>query len=162
MNEVNAINPDVAIVENVAEMESVNVMASADAATSGQPLIEVIDEGQVVLSSGFPSTWLHLVSSCSIVPCPFSDHEAVLLRFSIPESFPRGPGRWKLNVSILRNPVFFQTVSDFWPRLRSRAPSFSSLQHWWDRGKEHLKSLAVVLIMNILCRALSFLPLLVI
>ena len=79
---------------------------------------------------GFPSTWLHHVSSCSIVPCPFSDHEAVLLRFSIPESFPRGPGRWKLNVSILRNPVFFQTVSDFWPRFRSRAPSFLSLQHW--------------------------------
>ena len=92
---------------------------------------------------GFPSTWLHLVSSCSIVPCPFSDHDAVFLGFSIPESFPRCPGRWKLNVSHLRDPVFFQTVSDFWPRWRSRKPSFSSLRHWWDRGKEHLKSLAV-------------------
>ena len=51
MNEVNAINPNVAIVENVAEMESVDVMAGADAATSGRPLIEVIDEGQVDLSS---------------------------------------------------------------------------------------------------------------
>ena len=50
---------------------------------------------------------------------------------------------WKPNVSILRDPAFFQTVSDFWPRWRSRKPSFSSLQHWWDRGKEHLKSLAV-------------------
>ena len=33
------------------EMESVDVMAGADAATSGRPLIEVIDEGQVDLSS---------------------------------------------------------------------------------------------------------------
>ena len=48
-----------------------------------------------------------------------------------------------MNVSILRDSVFFQTVSDFWPRWRSRKPSFSSLWHWWDRGKEHLKSLAV-------------------
>lgn len=32
---------------------------------------------------GFPSTWLHLVSSCSIVPCPFSDHDTVFLGFSI-------------------------------------------------------------------------------
>ena len=54
--------------------------------------------------------------SCSIVPYPFSDHDAVFLGFSIPDFFPRGPGRWKLNVSILRNPVFFQTVCDFWPR----------------------------------------------
>ena len=77
---------------------------------------------------GFPSTWLHLMSSCSIVPWPFSDHDAVFLGFSIPESFPRGPGRWKLNVFFLRDPVFFQTVSDFWPRWKSRKPSFSSLQ----------------------------------
>ena len=79
---------------------------------------------------GFPSTWLHLVSSCSIVPRPFSDHDAVYLGFPIPESFPLGPGRWKVNVSILRDPVFFQTVSDFWPRWRSRKPSFSFLQDW--------------------------------
>ena len=56
---------------------------------------------------GFLSICLHLVSSYSIVPCPFSDHDAVFLGFSIPEFFPRGPGRWKLNVSILRDPVFF-------------------------------------------------------
>ena len=41
------------------------------------------------------------------------------------------------------DPVFLQTVSDFWPRQRSRKPSFSSLQDWWDRGKEHIKGLAV-------------------
>ena len=92
---------------------------------------------------GFPSTWLHHVSSCSIVPCPVSDHDAAFLGSSIPESFPRSPGKWNLNVFILKNPVFFQTVSDFWPRRRSRKPSFSSLQDWWDRDKEHLKSLAV-------------------
>ena len=52
---------------------------------------------------GFPSTWLHLVSSCSIVSCPFSDHDAAFLGYSIPESFPRGPGRWKLNGSCFSN-----------------------------------------------------------
>ena len=78
---------------------------------------------------GFSFTCLHLVCSCSIVSCPFYDHDAVFPGFSIPEFFPRGPGRWKLNVSILRDPVFFQTFSDFWPRWRSCKPSFSSVQH---------------------------------
>jgi len=64
---------------------------------------------------GFPSMWLHLVSSCSIVPCPFSDNDAFLLGFSIPEPIPHGPGRWKLNVSILKDPAFIKAVSDFWP-----------------------------------------------
>ena len=73
----------------------------------------------------------------------FEAHGAVKsVGFTIAESFPRAPGRWKLNVSILRNPVFFQTVSDFWSRWKSRKPSFSSLRHW-DQGKEHLKSLVV-------------------
>ena len=43
---------------------------------------------------GFSSTCLHLVSSCSIVSCPFSHHDAVFPGFSIPELFPRGLGRW--------------------------------------------------------------------
>ena len=41
------------------------------------------------------------------------------------------------------DPVFLETVSYFWRRWSSRKPSFSSLQDWWDRGKEHLESLAV-------------------
>ena len=37
-------------------MEYVDVMASADAATNGRPLIEVIDEGQVdLISDGIES-----------------------------------------------------------------------------------------------------------
>ena len=51
LNEVNAINPNIVVVENVAEMQYVDVMAGADTATSGRALIEVIDEGQVDLSS---------------------------------------------------------------------------------------------------------------
>ena len=43
---------------------------------------------------GFPFTWLHLVSSCSIVPCPFSDHDAVFPGFSIPDIFSSWP--WQM------------------------------------------------------------------
>ena len=51
LNEVNAINPNIVVVENVAEMQYVDVMAGADTVTSGRALIEVIDEGQIDLSS---------------------------------------------------------------------------------------------------------------
>ena len=72
MNEVNAINLNVAVVENVAEMESVDVMAGAGAATSGRPLIEIIDEGQVDLSSDGIESFEDSSSSSSLTPI-FSD-----------------------------------------------------------------------------------------
>ena len=54
------------------EMESVDVMAGADAATSGRPLIEVIDEGQVDLSSDGIESFEDSSSSSSLTPI-FSD-----------------------------------------------------------------------------------------
>ena len=72
MNEVNAITANIAVVENVAEMDSVDVMAGADAATSGRPLIEVIDEGQVDLSSDEIESFEDSSSSLTLTPI-FSD-----------------------------------------------------------------------------------------
>ena len=63
---------------------------------------------------GYPLTWLHSVRSCDLLPCPFSDHSAVLLKCPIPEPLPRGPGRWKFNISILSDDTFVSTVRDFW------------------------------------------------
>ena len=60
------------IVENVAEMESVDVMAGAVAATIGRPLIEVIDEGQADLSSDEIESLEDSSSSLSL-PLIFSD-----------------------------------------------------------------------------------------
>ena len=54
------------------EMESVDAMAGADAATSGRPLIEVIDEGQVDLSSDGIESFEDSSSSSSVTPI-FSD-----------------------------------------------------------------------------------------
>ena len=40
---------------------------------------------------GCPSARLHLVNSCDILPCPFSDHAAVSLNCALPEPIPRSP-----------------------------------------------------------------------
>ena len=70
-NEVNDITvneSNVAIVENVAEMESVDVMAGAVSATSGRPLIEDIDEGQADVSSDEIESFEDSSSSSSLPP----------------------------------------------------------------------------------------------
>ena len=70
-NEVNDITvneSNVALVENVAGMGSVDVVADAVAATSGRPLIEVIDEGQADLSSDDIESFEDSSSSSSLFP----------------------------------------------------------------------------------------------
>lgn len=92
---------------------------------------------------GCPFSWLHCVSSCEILPCLYSDHSAVSFGCSIPLPLPRGPGRWKLKFSILKDGDFISSIDDFWKSWKLRKSSFPSLQAWWDRDKEHIKGLAV-------------------
>lgn len=92
---------------------------------------------------GCPTSWLHLVASCEILPCPFSDHSAVSLQCEIPVPFPRGPGRWILNTAILSDADFVSSVRDFWQVWKLKKSAFSSLSKWWDRGKERIKGIAV-------------------
>lgn len=92
---------------------------------------------------GCPYSWLHSVTSVDILPCPFSDHSAVSMDVSIPEPFPKGPGRWTLNKSVLKSDDFLAVVSSFWADWRGRKTAFRSLQQWWDVGKSRIKGLAV-------------------
>ena len=75
------------------------------------------------------------MSSCDIVSFPFSDHCAVLLSVSVPDVIPPGPGMWKFNVSVLEDPDYVQSVTDFWNSWRRRQNSFESLSKWWEVGK---------------------------
>ena len=91
---------------------------------------------------GCPLPWLHHVKACDIIPCPYSDHAAVLFVCPIPVPLPRGPGRWKFNVSLLKDTAFVREVETFWAFWTRRKPS-SSLQSWWDKGKKRLKGIAI-------------------
>ena len=92
---------------------------------------------------GCPSSWSHRVESCDIISVPYSDHSAVVLDCGVPDPLPRGPGRWKLNVSILAHPDLVASIKAFWQHWRTCNNSFASLQMWWDRGKEKLKGLCI-------------------
>ena len=89
---------------------------------------------------GSPLSWAHGVHTGDFVPCSYSDHAAVVLRVSPPVQLFRGPGRWKLNSSIFRDPDFSSIIESFWASWRRRKKDFRSIQLWWDRGKEGISS----------------------
>lgn len=87
--------------------------------------------------------WVSSVSSCDIVPCPFSDHCAVILCVSVPDVVPPGPGLWKLNISVLEEEEYVNLISNFWTSWRGQRHLFPSPDKWWEAGKSRVKGLCI-------------------
>ena len=87
--------------------------------------------------------WVPSVSSCDIVACPFSDHCAVVMSVRVREVPSRGPGVWKLNLSVLNDPEYISVISNFWSDWRAAQPRFPTLAKWWDKGKSNIKGLTI-------------------
>ena len=83
------------------------------------------------------------VESCGILPCPFSDHCAVLSFILVPDVVPPGPGFRKLNTSILQNDEYVKLISDAWLNWRTSIHRFHSLAKWWEEGKGLIKGLTI-------------------
>ena len=92
---------------------------------------------------GCPYVWVPSVLSCDIVPYPYSDHCAVLLRVTVPDVVPPGPGLWKLNISILEDEEYVHQVGEFWSNWCGRKSQFPSLGKWWEEGKSRIKGLSI-------------------
>ena len=52
---------------------------------------------------------LNFVSNCDIVSAPFSDHKAVVVKLKDRTKI-RGPGYWKLNVSVLKEDLYCEQI----------------------------------------------------
>ena len=92
---------------------------------------------------GRPYVWVASVSSCDILPCPFSDHCALALSIDPPNATPPGPGLWKINSALLQDSDYVSTITDFWLDWRTRKGDFPSLAKWWDVGKSKIKGLTI-------------------
>lgn len=90
-----------------------------------------------------PLRLLPLSKASDIIPCPHSDHAAVIVSFDFPDQQPRGSSSWKLNKSCLTDDVYINQIRTFWTYWRPLKPRFHSLLSWWDIGKRHIKSLTI-------------------
>ena len=90
---------------------------------------------------GCPYIWVASMSSCDLVPCPFSDHCALLVSVGVPGVVPPGPGLWKLNASVLDDDAYVQLITSFWSGWRPKMSSFPSLAKWWEVGKRKIRQL---------------------
>ena len=79
----------------------------------------------------------------NILPCAFSDHCAVSLSVDVPHTVHLGPGRWKLNISLLEDEEYVSLISSLlvdWHRCQNH---FSSPVKWWEECKARIKGLSI-------------------
>ncbi|PIK58067.1 hypothetical protein BSL78_05046 [Apostichopus japonicus] len=75
-------------------------------------------------STGFMAPRKFPRSRCSIIPCPLSDHDAVVLRLQLPESFHVEKGLWRLNTEIVKEQNFKEQIVEKYRGWQSLKPAF--------------------------------------
>lgn len=84
------------------------------------------------------------VKTCKINPVSLSDHDSVTVILQmISEENPRGPGIWKLNISILKHKKFQGIFKTFWTFWQKKKKEYKNHNDWWDTGKLYFKTIAI-------------------
>jgi exonuclease III len=76
-----------------------------------------------------------LISDTGIYPVPFSDHCLVSTVLDNAEWVTRGPGFWKLNISLLNDFEYHRCIESFWRFKLRNISEFESLIFWWEDVK---------------------------
>ena len=92
---------------------------------------------------GCPYPSIASTQVCDILPCPFSVYCAVLFCVNVPLAVPRGPGRWKLNVSLLDDVDYVSLISNFLVNWRRYQNLYCSLAKRWEACKDRIKGLSI-------------------
>ena len=119
-------------------------------------LMEYTHKGSVNLEGLFPlarldrfyisSALLSCVKSVDIKPCVLSYHDYVMLTTKTQSKVNatlRGPGYWKLNVSILDNVDIVEVMEDLWHKELDILPNLDGA--WWEYCKTRFKNALIFL-----------------
>lgn len=88
---------------------------------------------------------IDFTDKCDISPCCMSDHYFVNLCLNFKDLFPRGPGVWKFNNSLLNDDSFCEYISGRISDLALCKTSFYSVKSWWDFFKISLRAILFLL-----------------
>ena len=91
------------------------------------------------------SALLSCVKSVDIKPCVISDHDYVILTIKMQSKVAtlRGPGYWKLNVSILENVDVVEVMETLWQQELDINPDLDTA--WWEYCKTRFKNTLIFL-----------------
>ena len=82
------------------------------------------------------------VNAVNYKTCVFSDHNLVELELRTSD-LKRGPGIWKMNVSVIKSKLFQDAFHDWWELWKKKKVDYNDISVWWDLGKRKIKNLCI-------------------
>ena len=82
------------------------------------------------------------INDSAVVNFPFSDHDAIILRFDLDTSL-KGPGIWKMNANTIQSDIFRESLEKLWPEWVNRINDYENILTWWEMIKILLKHLTI-------------------
>ena len=91
-----------------------------------------------------PITGFSFIKNITHMQTPefISDHKAISLCLHDPEQ-EIGPGYWKLNCSLLKDPSYIDIINEAIDRLILEKSRFDNLNNWWDNLKLTIKKISI-------------------
>ena len=80
-----------------------------------------------------------MVKGIDIVPSIKTDHSAISLHFKDLENVSRGPGFWKMNLSLLKDNAFVETMQEKLVTWKEEGNEFSDKRVAWDWVKYNVR-----------------------
>ena len=85
-----------------------------------------------------------LVKECKIIPNIYSDHSAVVLSMSFNEcEFPRGPGFWKFNNSLLSDTNYVELLTFKIPMFAKKHKQVNDKGLYWEMIKMEIRAFTI-------------------
>ena len=91
-----------------------------------------------------PTGLSKIIKGCEYHPSFLSDHQYLLVAFTLQPQFNSGLGVWKLDALLLQDPEYINLITSFWSHWQSMEShaDFPSLMDWWDQGKFYLREVS--------------------
>ena len=84
----------------------------------------------------------HFVTDTSIKPFAHSDHDYISLTLNL-DNIQRGPGFWHFNNELIADAAFEAEMEEFWTVWQTKYDDFADPLVWWDKAKQHFKTIAI-------------------
>ena len=86
-----------------------------------------------IITSNYMYPW---VTEAGTKVASFSDHNATYVKFNVSNE-EKGPGRWKMNSSVIKSKLFGDTFQSFWDEWILQKEKYDNILDWWSETKHN-------------------------
>ena len=83
------------------------------------------------------------IKKSEILPAIAPDHNAIFISLTLPNKCPRGPGSWKFNNTLLKDPQYIDKIHNSYTQARKYYGHLTDKRLFWEMIKMEIRSATI-------------------